>query len=222
FYVVCLDVDDAVLSEKWFCATARGGSTSKCWQCGDSGQDNVMGGVFRCGANSCGRFYHRHCVELNSNSTVRVDLDEGEDGHPVFKFRCGYHSCDTCSSKSGGNKNHLYKCFKCPTSYHINCIPPDARYHELALLCEAHPEDELPALKQEDSVLKKGAEEGGDGGQALGKCCLPPLKLPKGPPRADQKSDWRHFRLPMSILTSYHSKPPPFQHICAMQFVAPR
>ena len=26
------------------------------------------------------------------------------------------------------------------TSMHINCIPPDARYHELALLCEAHPE----------------------------------------------------------------------------------
>lgn len=34
----------------------------------------------------------------------------------------------------------LIRCFKCPTSYHINCIPPDARYHELALLCEAHPE----------------------------------------------------------------------------------
>lgn len=40
--------------------------------------------------------------------------------------------------------------------------------------------------------------------------------------RGDAKSDLRHFRLPMSILTSYHSKPPPFQHISAMQFVAPR
>ncbi|CAM9679213.1 unnamed protein product, partial [Hapterophycus canaliculatus] len=40
--------------------------------------------------------------------------------------------------------------------------------------------------------------------------------------RAEHRSDFRHFRLPMSILTSYHSKPPPFQHICAMQFVAPR
>ena len=45
------------------------------------------------------------------------------------------------------------------------------------------PQVELPALRQEDSVLKKEAEEGGDGGQVLGKCCLPPLKLPKGPPR---------------------------------------
>lgn len=33
-----------------------------------------------------------------------------------------------------------HRCIKCPTSYHLNCIPPDARYHELALLCEAHPE----------------------------------------------------------------------------------
>lgn len=31
-----------------------------------------------------------------------------------------------------------HRCVKCPTSYHLNCIPPDARYHELALLCEAH------------------------------------------------------------------------------------
>lgn len=34
----------------------------------------------------------------------------------------------------------LDRCFKCPTSYHLNCIPPDARYHELALLCGDHPE----------------------------------------------------------------------------------
>lgn len=48
----------------------------RCWQCGDSGQDNVAGGVFRCSVASCGRFYHRHCVELNTNSTVRADIDE--------------------------------------------------------------------------------------------------------------------------------------------------
>lgn len=47
-----------------------------CWQCGDEGQDNVMGGVFRCSVNNCGRFYHRHCVELNANSAIKADLDE--------------------------------------------------------------------------------------------------------------------------------------------------
>lgn len=35
-----------------------------------------MGGVFRCMSNNCGRFYHSHCVELNSNSQVKLALDE--------------------------------------------------------------------------------------------------------------------------------------------------
>lgn len=35
-----------------------------------------MGGVFKCMVPSCGRFYHRHCVELNSNSVIKQDLDE--------------------------------------------------------------------------------------------------------------------------------------------------
>lgn len=35
-----------------------------------------MGGVFRCSVNNCGRFYHRHCVELNANSVIKADLDE--------------------------------------------------------------------------------------------------------------------------------------------------
>ena len=56
----------------------------RCWQCGDEGQDNVMGGVFRCSGNMCGRFYHRHCVELNTNSLIKADLDEVQ--------RCGLPS----------------------------------------------------------------------------------------------------------------------------------
>ncbi|CBJ25830.1 conserved unknown protein [Ectocarpus siliculosus] len=227
FHVVCLDLgEDALKEEKWLCEDCER-AEHECWQCGDYGQDNVVGGVFRCGVPSCGRFYHRHCVELNKNSVVKADVDEGEDGQPIFKFRCAYHTCDTCCSGRGGTKNHLYKCIKCPTAYHLNCIPPDARYHELALICEAHPEAELPALKQEDSILGRKGEGEGEGGEGAGeaapvKFSLPTLKFPKHPPKAENKGDLRHFRLPMSILTSYHSKPPPFQHLCAMQFVAPK
>lgn len=53
-------------------------------------------------------------------------------------------------------------------------------------------------------------------------CAAPPIHVLFFRHRAEHRSDLRHFRLPMSILTSYHSKPPPFQHLCAMQFVAPR
>lgn len=40
----------------------------------------------------------------------------------------------------------------CPRSYHISCIPPSARFHELALLCHEHAETcKLPDLNVEDS-----------------------------------------------------------------------
>lgn len=30
------------------------------------------------------------------------------------------------------------RCLECPVAYHISCIPPTARFHELALLCHEH------------------------------------------------------------------------------------
>lgn len=72
----------------------------RCWQCGDSGQDNVVGGVFRCSIPSCGRFYHRHCVELNTNSNVRADADEVHAacaGAGVAGYlSCPVHHLDAC------------------------------------------------------------------------------------------------------------------------------
>lgn len=59
-----MNMDDATLT------------CTRCWQCGDYGQDNEVGGVFRCGVPSCGRFYHRHCVDFNKNSVVKADVDE--------------------------------------------------------------------------------------------------------------------------------------------------
>lgn len=55
-------------------------------------------------------------LRQNNVDTVTVDgpaascpWAQGEDGHPVFKFRCAYHTCDTCSSKGGSKHQHLYK-----------------------------------------------------------------------------------------------------------------
>eukprot|EP00752_Nemacystus_decipiens_P018016 g16149.t1 len=76
FHTVCLDLgEDELSEEKWLCEDCERGE-HECWQCGDSGQDNVVGGVFRCSVPTCGRYYHRHCVELNQNSHVRADVDE--------------------------------------------------------------------------------------------------------------------------------------------------
>lgn len=63
----------------------------------------------------------------------------------VHVYMCVLQSLSTANS-SGVLLTLLHlefmrcRCMKCPVSYHINCIPPDARYHELALLCGDHPE----------------------------------------------------------------------------------
>lgn len=56
-----------------------------------------MGGVFRCGVHNCGRFYHRHCVELNSNCTVKSsDVDEVSEAL-IFAFVTLFVVHDYCS-----------------------------------------------------------------------------------------------------------------------------
>mmetsp|Transcript_32718 Transcript_32718/g.48443 ORF Transcript_32718/g.48443 Transcript_32718/m.48443 type:complete len:754 (+) Transcript_32718:161-2422(+) len=88
------------------------------------------------------------------------------DSTPLFK--CPAHQCWTCTEemateeeektsatqkgKKGKGKKRktkkdnifgtktgrLIRCLECPIAYHISCIPPNARFHELALLCHDH------------------------------------------------------------------------------------
>jgi hypothetical protein len=45
---------------------------------------------------------------------------------------------------------------ECPTSYHVTCIPPPARFHELAMLCHEHASTfKLPELDAETSMQDK-------------------------------------------------------------------
>lgn len=45
---------------------------------------------------------------------------------------------------------------ECPTSYHVTCIPPTARFHELALLCHTDAErHKLPNLDPEGSIQSR-------------------------------------------------------------------
>jgi len=46
----------------------------------------------------------------------------------------------------------LQRCLECPIAYHISCIPPSARFHELATLCHEHASThKLPELDPEAS-----------------------------------------------------------------------
>jgi hypothetical protein len=54
---------------------------------------------------------------------------------------------------SVGNFPFSQRCLHCPIAYHLTCIPPMARYHELALLCHEHAAtNKLPYLDMETSV----------------------------------------------------------------------
>jgi len=45
------------------------------------------------------------------------------------------------------------RCLHCPIAYHLSCIPPMARFHELALLCHEHAgTHKLPDLDIESSM----------------------------------------------------------------------
>ena len=47
----------------------------------------------------------------------------------------------------------IQRCLHCPTAYHLTCIPPMARFHELALLCHEHAgTHKLPDLDIESSM----------------------------------------------------------------------
>jgi hypothetical protein len=45
------------------------------------------------------------------------------------------------------------QCLYCPTAYHVTCIPPQARFHELAVLCHDHAmSHRLPKLDLSSSI----------------------------------------------------------------------
>lgn len=47
------------------------------------------------------------------------------------------------------------RCMECPRAYHLTCVPPLARFHELALLCHEHSSMyKLPDLDLDSSVQK--------------------------------------------------------------------
>ena len=52
----------------------------------------------------------------------------------------------------GAKKERLFRCLDCPISYHLTCMHPSCRFHELAMLCHEHAHtSKLPYLDAEYS-----------------------------------------------------------------------
>lgn len=83
----------------------------------------------------------------------------GEDSviiRDVPNFHCSAHYCDTCSecyNKSLKVTTSLEACVYCPRAFHMNCIPPGARFNNFCLVCPLHPNRLLPGRARDD--LKK-------------------------------------------------------------------
>ena len=129
----------------------------------------------------------------------------------------------------------LHRCLYCPIAYHVDCIAPKARFHELALVCHEHADMKLPELPQGASVLsmKKGAEKGCcinvntkswgmKGFESLEKYegfTVPPMVLPKeGEVLSTREQDNVAFKLPLDIQREIYSKPPKFGHLNALRY----
>jgi len=95
--------------------------------------------VFTCSAHACWccsqeDMAKKHSKVLqeektSSQSTTNIKKKKKSKGGSVPKNSAAFES-----RKDGT----LMRCLVCPRAYHVPCIPPSARFHELALLCHDH------------------------------------------------------------------------------------
>eukprot|EP00591_Stephanopyxis_turris_P012618 CAMPEP_0195508434 /NCGR_PEP_ID=MMETSP0794_2-20130614/1637_1 /TAXON_ID=515487 /ORGANISM="Stephanopyxis turris, Strain CCMP 815" /LENGTH=598 /DNA_ID=CAMNT_0040635387 /DNA_START=534 /DNA_END=2330 /DNA_ORIENTATION=- len=181
-----------------------------------------------------------------SSSVTRI-------GNNRPKFICPAHFCWTCgfdankNGTSGMNtkKEQLFRCLECPNAFHLSCIPPLARFHELALLCHEHRTSKLPDLDMENSIqaqvetnaekkLKKMKKKV-MAEQNQCKVCVSVAKEGEGNAffaglRGDSLTRGKHeaatvkldrellYRLPVDIRDEVHSKPPSYSHTHCLRY----
>jgi len=165
FHVICAGLEDAPTKEEtWTCEDCQR-KKHQCAICGEFGEDDKD--VFLCKKRGCGMFYHESClsmydIEIDATQIDDFDAKNPED-FPRPKFVCPAHKCLVCCSDHVNAKfateaafqpkaGPLYRCLECPNSFHIGCIPPAARFHELALLCPEHRDSKLPYIDIENSM----------------------------------------------------------------------
>lgn len=143
--------------------------------------------------------------------------------------------------------NPLQRCMECARSYHVTCIPPSAKFHELALLCHEHAESRtLPELDKEASIqrsLEQRAEnlistqrtddiQVKESMQLLGDnvffCGLEGANFTSQELRLasafdcssidDGRGELHRFCLPCDMKEEVYSKPPGYKHVNSLQY----
>lgn len=130
----------------------------------------------------------------------------------------------------------------CPNAFHISCIPPKARFHELALLCHEHAQSyKLPDLDMKnslqaeveadadikleklrrsmishDSNTAKTPFHGGTINSFFPICQPAPVKKMIQNANYDKRSFF--FKLPNDFREVVHSKPSSYKHIHSLRY----
>ena len=229
FHARCLGLK-ALPEGDFVCGDCKEGR-QRCFACGEYGPapDAAAlealgglpeGGVVKCDDRRCGKFYHPDCAL----ALERTQLQEKPLAGGVPRFLCPRHFCDTCGEDRRARKHRqcLVSCHACPAAFHVKCIAPGTRYHELCLLCPEHRDLELPPLRPEDSILH------GQEGAALSGAvesvseASPLLSVLRGlhaAGRRRRKGPSEFAGLPDSVLRSAAMQPPAFRRITQLQYL---
>ena len=140
----------------------------------------------------------------------------------------------------------MYRCMVCPNAFHIDCIPPLANFHELAVLCHEHASTHsLPQMTSDMSVMKN-SKKGKDGDKRKkvvqgwrGSSDIVPVTIPDkfidGFSFPDMvlpgnfhlgfsqfrtyELDNMSFKMSLNIHDEVYSKPPAYHHISVPKYV---
>jgi hypothetical protein len=205
----CLGISKENLStDEWLCEECSMGVHS-CFVCGDATKDTL-----KCSAAKCGKFYHLNCLMTQDYDIIKKGdsdiLENAMSAETEFKFKCPLHKCATCSTvfDKKSFKMKLESCVFCPRAYHGICIPPGGRFNKLCLICPRHPERPLPDIGRPKSSITSGQYSTMWNEMFFCEEC----------PRANNKTDPNHFRLPTSIKNECNAHPPQYDLIWKLDY----
>ena len=151
FHPQCLGLDSVPAGDTWECSDCRE-KKHLCLICGKVGNDTPANrfpfagenDVFLCSMPTCGRYYHKKCLESRPPGEVLFysqSNDTTSDGSSSSlaktKFRCPQHFCHTCHKEVG---SMIMKCNRCANAHHICCVDKTKcqRLSKRFIVCEDH------------------------------------------------------------------------------------
>jgi uncharacterized Zn finger protein (UPF0148 family) len=114
FHVSCLGLKSFPNATRWECDDCSK-NMNQCFFCKQKGE--IGRELMKCKVHQCGKYYHYKCVsQLKLAKLINSKAK---------RFNCPLHYCAVCEV-SGDGKQSVH-CFRCPTAYHVICMPHAAR-----------------------------------------------------------------------------------------------